>query len=66
VVVRERDDLGPDAEGLLPVLVLVLRAVAAHERVHQRDVHLLGGRDDVLQVADHLLAMAGSGWSGFG
>ena len=53
----ERDDVRPDPEGLLPVLVLVLRAVGAHERVDERDVHLLGGGDDVLEVADDLGAM---------
>ena len=37
--------------------VLVLRAVGAHERVDERDVHLLGGGDHVLQVADDLRAM---------
>ena len=62
----KRDDVRPDAERLVPVLVLVLRAVAAHERVDERDVHRLGGGDDVLEVADDLARWAGSGWSGFG
>ena len=57
VVLGERDDVRPDAEGLLPVRVLVLRAVGAHERVDQRDVHRLGRGDDVLEVADDLGAM---------
>ena len=57
VVLREADDVRPDAERLLPVLVLVLRPVAAHERVHERDVHLLGGVDHLLEVADDLRAV---------
>ncbi len=31
-----------------------LRPVAAHERVDERDAHLLGGGDDLLEVADDL------------
>ena len=57
----EADDVRPDPERLLPVLVLVLRAVGAHERVDERDVHRLGGGDDVLEVADDLGPMVGIG-----
>ena len=53
----KRDDVRPDPKGFLPVGVLVLRAVGAHERVDERDAHRLGGGDDVLEVADHLGAM---------
>ena len=61
VVVGEADDVRPDAERLVPVVVLVLRAVGAHERVDERDVHRLGGGDHVAEVADDLLAMLGIG-----
>ena len=57
VVLRERHDVRPDLERLLPVRVLGLCGVGAHERVHEGDVHLLGGRDHVLQVADDRLPM---------
>src|SRR6187401_202595 len=57
VVVGEADDVGPDAQRLLPVVVRVLRAVRAHERVDERDVHRLRGGDDVAEVTDDLLAV---------
>ena len=55
------DDVGPDALGVLPVLVLVLAAVGAHEGVHQGHVHLLGRHDHRLEMADDLLPMCGIG-----
>ena len=59
VVLGERHDVRPDPLGLLPVGVLVLRAVRAHEGVDVGHAHRLGGSDDVLQVADDLGAMLG-------
>ncbi len=59
VVLRIADDVRPDAERLLPVLVLVLRTVTAHEGVDERDVHLLGRVDDELEVADDGRAVGG-------
>ena len=57
---------GQTRERLLPVGVLVLGGVAAHERVDERDVHRLGGGDDVPEVADDLGRGApgpdGAGW----
>ena len=52
VVLRVADDVRPDAQGLRPVVVLILRAVTAHERIHQRDVHQLGRVDHLLEVRD--------------
>ena len=57
MVLREGDDVRPHAERLRPVVVLILRPVAANERVDERDPHHLGSGDDVLEVADDLLAM---------
>ena len=57
VVLRERHDVRPDLERLLPVRVLGLCSVGAHERVDEGDVHLLGGRDHVLEVTDDGLTM---------
>ena len=57
VVLGELDDARPDLQGILPVLVGVLRGVGADERVHQRDVHLTSRHDHLLQVADDSLAM---------
>jgi hypothetical protein len=52
MVLRECHDVRPDLERLLPVRVLGLCGVGAHERVHEGDVHLLGRGDHVPQVAD--------------
>ena len=49
--------LRPDPERLVPVLVLGLRGVRAHERVDERDAHLLGRGDDLPEVADDHRAM---------
>ena len=48
---------GQTRSASVPVVVLVLRPVRAHERVHERDAHLLGRRDHVAEVADHLRAV---------
>ena len=51
------DDVRPDAQRLLPVLVVVLRRVAAHEGVHERHAHEPARPDHLLDVADHRLAV---------
>ena len=56
-VAREPDDRRPDLERDFPVLVLGLRRVTAHERVHERHAHGTRRGDDVLQMTDDLRAM---------
>src|SRR6476661_1166205 len=61
LVVGEGHDVRPDAERLLPVVIEVLGAITAHERVDERDTHPPGGDHDVLEVGDDVCAVLGIG-----
>ena len=60
------DDRGPELLGFLPVVVDVLRRVAAAEGVDEADAHLPCRGDHFLQVGDDRVAVLDVGVEGIG
>src|ERR1051325_10294649 len=58
VVACMGDDVGPDLERFLPIVVDMLGGVATAEGVDDRNAHMTGSDDDFLQMIDDSLAMA--------